>query len=149
MIRNLRGSVSVTGTFWPAPTVTFSPGPRSIAVTGLPSSQLEPVRSQPVGTFSATLYPLPGARFENVCVSPLCRLKLDGLRPPPAVNGKLVVVSLAGLVTFLILIVPRALFVNVQVTVSPALTSMFVTALPSSHVELWRSQPDGTGSARV
>jgi hypothetical protein len=92
---------------------------------------------------------LPGARFENVWTSPFFRLKLDGLRPPPAVNEKLVVVSLAGLVTFLILIVPRALFVNVQVTVSPALTSMFVTGLPSSHVALWRSQPDGTVSATL
>ena len=63
-------------------------------MTGLPSSQLELVRSQPVGTFSATLYPLPGARFENVCTSPFLRLKLDGLSPPPPVNGKLVVVSL-------------------------------------------------------
>src|SRR5918911_4229561 len=111
-----------------------------MAVSGLPSSQLELVRSQPVLLSSDTLYPLPGTTFENVCVSPLWRLKVDGVRPL-SVNEKLVVESLAGSVTFLILIVPRALLLNVHVTVSPALTSMFVTGLPSSHVALVRSQP--------
>src|ERR671930_1403965 len=129
--------------------VTVSPAPRLMFDTGLPSSQLELVRSQPLGTVSATLYPLPGRTFEYVCVSPFFRLKLDGARPPPAVNEKLVVVSLDGSVTFLTLIVPRALFVNVHVTISPALTLMFVTGLPSSHVALWRSQPDGAVSASV
>ena len=61
-------------------------------------------------------------------------------------NEKLVVVSLDGSVIFFTLIVPRALLVKVQVTVSPALTSMFVTGLPSSQVALVRSQPDGTVS---
>ena len=39
-----------------------------------------------------------------------------------------------------------AVSVKVQVTVSPTLTSMLETGLPSSHVELVRFQPDGTVS---
>ena len=41
------------------------------------------------------------------------------------------------------------LFVNVQVTVSPGPTSIFVTGLPSSQVALARSHPVGTVSARL
>ena len=41
---------------------------------------------------------------------------------------------------------PRFSFVNVQVTVSPALTAMFETGLPSLHVALVWSQPLGTVS---
>jgi hypothetical protein len=70
------------------------------------------------------------------------RLKLDGLNPPPAVNEKLVSLgSGLGFVTFLTMMVPRIRFVNVQVTVSPALTSMLLGELPSSQVALVRSQP--------
>ena len=41
---------------------------------------------------------------------------------------------------------PRLRFANVQVTVSPAATSMFDTGLPSSQVAPVWSQPDGTVS---
>ena len=40
-------------------------------------------------------------------------------------------------------------FVNVQVTISPGLTSMFETGLPSSQVALDRSQPAGAASETV
>src|SRR2546423_8536066 len=77
-------------------------------------------------------------------------LKLDGLSPP-AVKLKLVDVgSGLGFVTFLTMIVPRlSVFVNVHVTVSPGLRSMFETGLPSSHVELVRFQSEGTVSATL
>src|SRR5205085_2306858 len=111
--------------------VTVSPGPTSIAVSGLPSSQLELVRSQPVLASSATLYPLPGTTLENVCVSPLLRLKVVGLRPPPAVNEKLVfVVSGLGSVTFLATIVPQLL----MFTFCGAMKS-FIVAVPESPDE--------------
>jgi hypothetical protein len=42
-----------------------------------------------------------------------------------------------------------AVFVKVQVTVSPAPTSMLVTGLPSSQVALVRFQPVGTVSAAL
>ena len=88
--------------------------------------------------------------FEYVCEPPFARLKLEGLSPPPAVNEKLVFVgSGSGFVTFLTMILPFARFVKVQVTVSPALTSIALAWLPSSQVALVRSQPAGTVSATL
>ena len=66
-------------------------------------------------------------------------------------NEKLVDVGSGfGFVTFLTMIVPRlSVFVNVHVTVSPGLRSMFEAGLPSSHVELVRSHPAGVFSATL
>lgn len=49
--------------------------------------------------------------------------------------------DLSGRVSFLIVIAPRWVFVNVQVTVSPAATSIAVMGLPSSQVAEVGSQP--------
>ena len=113
--------------------------------------QLMPVRSQPATIPSVTVK-LPGWRLENRIVSdsvasaPLSssRLKLD--RPTPVVvNAKSC--GSAGFDTFVIRIEPRWVFVNVQVTVSPAARAMALTGLLSEQMALVRSQPAGTVSA--
>ena len=55
----------------------------------------------------------------------------------------------SGSVSFWTTIVPRFVFVNVQVTVSPGARSTFETGLPSSHAAPVRSQPAGTDSATL
>src|SRR4026207_813773 len=72
--------------------------------------------------------------------------ELEGLRPPPAVKEKFCPVFL-GLALFTTTRLPRFLFVNVQVTVSPAEMLMFVIGLPSLQVALDWSHPEGTVSA--
>ena len=131
--------------------VTVSPTETVMFAGELPSSQVAAVWSQPLGTVSEMEYPLPGGTSANVCVlesvasESSSSSKLDGERPPPAVKAK----SCASLGTafFTTTIWPRLSFVNVQVTVSPAATSMFDTGLPSSQVALAWSQPLGTVSA--
>ena len=113
--------------------VTVSPAETLMFVTGLPSLQVALVRSQPAGVFSAATYPEPGMTAPVSCgVAASVRLKLwfrlDG--PPVSVNGKLVGSPL-GSVTLSIRMCLAAVFVNVQLTTSPTLTSMFVTGLPS------------------
>ncbi len=54
--------------------------------------------------------------------------------------------SPAGMVTLSTRMWPRLVFVNVQVTVSPAWRSMAVIGLPSEQVADVRSQPGGTVS---
>src|SRR5262245_61833418 len=49
--------------------VTVSPALRSMALTGLPSEQVAPVKSQPTGTVSLTLFSPAGA--EKDWLSPL------------------------------------------------------------------------------
>ena len=71
--------------------------------------------------------------------------KFEGLRPPPVV--KLKSWGSFGVEFATTTIFPRLRLLNVQVTVSPAATSMFESALPSSHVDEVRSHPDGTVSS--
>jgi hypothetical protein len=70
--------------------------------------------------------------------------KLAGDRPPPVVNEKSCASS--GTASSRTTSRPRLRFANVQVTVSPAATSMFATGLPSSHDAAVWSQPLGTVS---
>src|SRR2546422_457205 len=62
--------------------------------TGLPLSQVAPVWSQPLGTISASEYPLAGTTLLKVCVfgsvgsESSSSEKLEGLRPPPVVKLK-------------------------------------------------------------
>ena len=58
-------------------------------------------------------------------------------------------VPLPPTVFFTTTMLPRLVSVKVQVTVSPGLTSMLVTGLPSPHVAEVRSQPAGTVSAAL
>ena len=80
--------------------------------------------------------------FDSVPSESSSSEKLVGVSPPPAVNEK----SWASLGTASTTTTtrPRLWSVNVQVTSSPASTSMFATGLPSSHVALARSHPAGT-----
>ena len=55
----------------------------------------------------------------------------------------------SGLVCFSTMIVPRLVFVKVQVMVSPGPTSTLLGASPLSQVALVRSQPEGTVSETV
>ena len=79
--------------------------------------------------------------FDSVPSASSSSEKLVGLRPPPAVNEK----SWASLGTASLTttILPRLSLVNVQVTVSPAATSMLEIGLPSSQVASARCQPAG------
>src|SRR3970040_93051 len=52
--------------------------------------------------------------------------------------------SPSGFVCFSTTMLPRLVFVNVQVTVSPAARSIELGGEPSEHVALVRSQPAGT-----
>src|SRR5688572_25305130 len=105
--------------------------------TGLPSSQVAPVWSQPDGRVSESEYPEPGARsrkvrvFDSVPSASSSRLKLLGERPPPAVNEKSC--GSFGVASLTATMRPRCPFVKVQVTISPGATSMFDTELPSSQ----------------
>ena len=82
--------------------------------------------------------------FDSVPSASSSSEKLDGLSPPPAVKAK----SCAsfGVASLTTTIEPRFWFVNVHVTVSPGLTPMFDTGLPSLHVALDCAQPLGTAS---
>src|SRR5215208_2635300 len=85
--------------------------------------------------------------FENVWLFGSCGLLsssrkiVGGERPPAAV--KLKFCPSFGTVSLTITSEPRFLSTNVQVTVSPEERLMFVTGLPSSQLELARSQPAG------
>ena len=120
--------------------VTVSPAPMSMFDTGLPSLQVAPVWSQPPGTVSASEYPLPGSTslyvrvFESVASESSSSEKLAGESPPPAVNEKSC--GSFGTASLTTTICPRLRFMKVQVTVSPAPTSMFDDGLPSLHVAL-------------
>ena len=83
--------------------------------------------------------------FDSVPSASSSSWKLVGERPPPAVKEKSC--GSSGVASLTTTIWPRLWFVNVQVTVSPADTSMFDTGLPSSQVALAWSQPAGTVSA--
>ena len=71
--------------------------------------------------------------------------KLVGVRPPPAVNEKSC--GSSGWASLITTSVACLSLVNVQVTSSPAETSIFVIGDPSEHVALAWVQPDGTVSA--
>src|SRR2546423_60026 len=106
--------------------------------TGLASLQVAPVWGQLLGTGSCTEQPEPGTTSLNVCVfesvgsESSSSWKLDGLRPPPALKEKSC--GSLGSASLITTILPRLRLVNVQVTVSPALTSMFEAGLPSLQV---------------
>ena len=83
--------------------------------------------------------------FDSVAVGVVVELEARGESPPPGREAEVLRV-----VRLRVLDDARSAracwFVNVQVTVSPALTEMFETGLPSSQVALARSQPAGTVS---
>src|SRR4051794_6709035 len=70
--------------------------------------------------------------FDSVPLESSSSWKVLGERPPPAVNEKSWASS--GCASLTAMILPLRVFVNVHVTVSPALTEMFGSALPSSQV---------------
>src|SRR5436190_13124810 len=72
-------------------------------------------------------------------------LRLDGLRPPPAVKSKFC--GSFGFEFSTTTTLPRLRLLKVQVTVSPGETSMFESALPSSQEEPVRSQLLGAVSS--
>src|SRR3954452_21021719 len=119
--------------------------------TGLPSSQVADSCCQEVGTLSATEYPEPGTRSLKVCVlenvgsASSSSEKLEGDRPPPVVKEKSC--GSFGTASLTTTILPRLRLVNVQVTISPGVTSMSETGLPSSQVAPVWSHPLGTVSA--
>src|SRR5437867_2123646 len=148
------GWVTLSTTMWPRfvfvnVQVTISPGPIPTDVGALPSSHVAPVRSQPVTALSTVVY-VPawentpvGTRSPNVMLpdpelvvienEPRSPVKKNSPSPP--------------VVSFSMMIVPRAVFVNVHVTVSPGFRPMALGALPSSHVVLVRSHPVLAASA--
>src|SRR4051794_18500592 len=73
----------------------------------------------------------------------------NGVSAPVSANGWPLnvkpncVESPAGTTTLSIVIVPRCVLVNVQLTVSPGATTIAPTGEPLSHVALLRSQPAG------
>ena len=83
--------------------------------------------------------------FDNVAFASSSSWKLVVLRPPPAVKSKSC--GSSGIASLTTTIWPRFRFENVQVTVSPADTSMFETGLPSLQLAPVWSHPDGTVSA--
>src|SRR3954471_14758531 len=130
--------------------VTTSPADTSMLDTGLPSLQVAEVWSQPPGTLSASEYPPPGITLLKLWVLESAGSESSssandvGDSPPAAVNEKSC--GSLGTASLTAIIWPRLRFENVQVTVSLALTLMFVIGLPSSQVaDVW-SQPEGTVS---
>ena len=128
---------------------------------GVPLSHTAPVRSKPreEGSSSETLYGPPvvvvGTRFANVCDPPFCSVKLEPLLNPMGSNVNVDPVgSGLGTVTFFTTIVPRCVFVNVQVTV--VFTETVIVAVrvdvspdpPVVQLMSVRSKP-GVGSASV
>ncbi len=79
--------------FWKVQ-VTVSPGATAMFDTGLPSSQVAAVWSQPLGTVSATEYPLPGSTslkvrvFDSVPSESSSSWKLDGREPAAGGEGE-------------------------------------------------------------
>ena len=72
--------------------------------------------------------------FESVGVASSSSEKLAGVSPPPAVKAKSCASS--GVESLTTTIWPRLRFVNVHVTVSPPLSEMLETGLPSLQVAL-------------
>src|SRR4051812_37514280 len=144
------GIESATTTTWPRRVltnvhVTVSPGPTSTFAGELPSSQVALVASQPGGVVCETEYPLPAERslkvrlFDSAGSESSSREKLVGDRPPPAEKAKSC--GSVGCESSFTTMSPCLVSVHVQVTVSPAATSMLPGVLPSSHVAELRSQP--------
>src|SRR3954462_4143361 len=124
--------------------VTVSPAPRTIPLTGLPSVHEVPVRSQPARASSATEY-VPGTRSPESCAAAASvRLKLDALHEGSKSKRS---GAAAGMVTLSMRMWPRLVLVKVQVTVSPAPSTIAVTGLPSVHEVPVRSQPARASSA--
>jgi hypothetical protein len=71
--------------------------------------------------------------------------RLNDAVPKFLVNAN-TVVSPSGIVSFLTTIVPRLVFVKVQVTVSPGDRSIADVGDPSEHVADFASQPEGIAS---
>ena len=80
--------------------------------------------------------------FDSVPSESSSSEKLVGVKPPPAVNEKSW--ALFGTASTTTTTRPCFWSVNVQLTSSPASTSMFPTGLPSSHVAAVRFHPAGT-----
>src|SRR4051812_158374 len=118
--------------------VTRSPGATSMFETGDPSEHVAPVRSQPDACSWVIEYPDPGTTLPKKWMSCPIVVKLDGDSPPPVVKDHCWVCSSGSALTWTT-ISPRLRFVNVHVTCSPALTSMFETGEPSEHVAEVRS----------
>src|SRR3954453_4489790 len=143
------GSVTLSIRMWPRLVlvkvqVTVSPAPRTIPLTGLPSVHEVPVRSQPARASSATEY-VPGTRApESFGVAASVSEKFVPLYEGS--NSKLSGAP-AGLVTLSMRMWPRLVLVKVQVTVSPAPSTIAVTGLPSAHEVPVRSQPARASSA--
>ena len=154
VLRVVRACESLTTTIWPRlrfvnVQVTVSPGATSMFDSGLPSSQVALVWSQPLGhglgdrVAGAGRHVVEGARVGQRAVGVVVELEARGREPAAGREGEVlrVVRARASLTTT---ICPRLVFVKVQVTVSPGATSMFDTGLPSSQVALDWSQPLGT-----
>src|SRR5438874_580719 len=128
--------------------VTVSPADTSMFVTGLPSSQVALERSQPDGTRSEERREGTDGRslkfqvLESVGSESSSITTFGGASPPLLLNTKSC--ASLGCESSTRTILPRLRFVNVHVTVSPMLTLMLLTGLPSSQVALERSQPEGT-----
>src|SRR5688500_8825388 len=124
--------------------VTVSSKARSMFEGGLPSEQVALVRSQPDGTLSAMLYPVPGARSSNRADSPSFSAN-DA--PQLRVNENEAVLPLGWVVLAMTIVPgPSFRFVNVHVTVSPGRRSILDTGLSSEQLALLSSQPVGTVS---
>ena len=74
-------------------------------------------------------------------------VELEARRAEPAARREVEVLRVVGLGVLDRDQLPRLRLVNVQVTVSPAFTTMLDTGLPSSQVALVWSHPLGTVSA--
>src|SRR5688500_8383319 len=129
--------------------VTVSPACKSMLSTVSPSlfELTQDVFSnfQSIGTISETEY-VPGSRSPLSFCWPSLRKKLG---PQLGSNSKLVV-SPSGSVSLTTMMFASFSFVNVQVTVSPASSSIVpgvsVSLIELTHAELVRFQPAGTVS---
>src|SRR6185369_3187265 len=108
------------------------------------SEQVALVGSQPVTAPSETAN-VPGRTsesrvFDNVGSASSSNGNVAGF-PLPKLLVKVKSCASFGTASFTTMMCPRLVFTNVQVTVSPGLTTIALTGLPSEQVALVRSQP--------